>query len=303
MVVLVIQLLAGLGLVLWPFFRAFFQGPRSYGDSEPNPIPAIASALVGLVIMVSAFGWTQIDPGWVGVVATQGRVEETELQPGVSWRTPFLTSVTEVDTRLQTYGFQGIEAFTLEQQPALLAGVVQYAVQPDRASDLVKTVGLDYVNKLIVPLADERLKENARQFRTDQITSERTRLGELTLLDLQQALEDSPIDTIGVVIQNVGLSPEYLAAVEKRQQASIEQERIVTEAETARQRAQGEADAQVLRATGQAESNRVVAESLSPELIQWEAINKLNPNVNIMMVPAEQGVLINMEAPTPTPNE
>lgn len=294
MVVLALQLVMGLGFIVGPFLIGALVG-RIY------LIPSIASFLVGMALMFTSFGWTQIDPGWVGVVATQGRVEETELQPGLSWRMPFITSVTEVDTRLQTYGFQGIEAFTLEQQPAHLAGVVQYSVQPDRASDLVQTVGTDYVNKLIVPLADERLKENAREFKTDQITSQRTKLGELTLIDLQTALEESPIDVVGVVIQNVALSADYLAAVEKRQQAQIEQERIITEAETARQRAQGEADAQVLRATGQAEANRVVAESLSPELIQWEAVNKLNPNVNVMMVPSEGGILLQVAPPTPTP--
>jgi regulator of protease activity HflC (stomatin/prohibitin superfamily) len=206
-----------------------------------------------------------------------------------------------MDTRVQAYQFNEIEAFTKEQQPARLAGIVNYAIDPAEAATLFQTVGPDYLNRLIVSRADASLKENARTFATDIITAERSELGSLTAAELRAALAPFNIEIVDVVVRDINLSPEYLAAVERRQQAQIDQERANIEAESARRVAQGEADAQAIVADGQARSNQIITESLSPELIQWQAVQKLNPNVSVMMVPSDQGFLINMGVPQPTP--
>lgn len=295
MVVLLIQLLVGLAFIGWWIVAAFVT------SRVPNPVVIAASILTGIAIFFSAFGWTQIDAGYVGVVTSFGKIEQQELGPGLHWRVPFFTSVTPMDSRVQAYQFDGIEAFTKEQQPARLVGIVNYAIDPEEAATIFQTVGPDYLNRLIVSRADASLKENARAFPTDTITAQRIELGDLTADDLRGELAPFNIQIIGVVVRDVGLSPEYLGAVEKRQQAQIDQERANIEAETARRQAQGQADAQAIVADGQARSNAIITESLSPELIQWQAVNKLNPNVNVMMVPSEQGFLINMGIPTATP--
>jgi prohibitin 1 len=295
-VVLLIQLAVGIGLIAWWLVPILTQSERSL-----NPFAILGSAVAGIALIFASFGWTQINAGEVGVVTSFGRVEQQELGPGLHWRIPFFTKVTPMDTRVQAYQFDGIEAFTKEQQPARLAGIVNYAIDPDEASTLFQTVGPDYVNRLIVSRADASLKENARKFATDLITAQRTELGELTAEELRSDLEPFNIQIVGVVVRDIGLSPEYLAAVERRQQAQIDQERANIDAETARRIAQGEADAQAIVADGQARSNQIITESLSPELIQWQAVQKLNPNVNVMLVPSDQGFLINMGIPEATP--
>ena len=59
-------------------------------------------------------------------------------------------------------------------------------------------------------------------------------------------------------------------ATQEKQQAEVEQEKVKVEAETARIKAQNEADIKVLKAEAEAKANKVIAESISQELIDME---------------------------------
>ena len=61
-----------------------------------------------------------------------------------------------------------------------------------------------------------------------------------------------------------------VTALQRKQQAQAEQETAKVEAETALIKAQNEADIKVMEAKGEAESNRLKAESITPELIQMK---------------------------------
>ena len=89
------------------------------------------------------------------------------------------------------------------------------------------------------------------------------------------------------------------------------------EAEQARQVAQGQADAVVIRAKADAESRLISAEAEAksleliakalkdrPELLNYQYINRLAPNTQVMLLPSNAPVLFNLPGmqniPTPT---
>lgn len=61
-----------------------------------------------------------------------------------------------------------------------------------------------------------------------------------------------------------------ITAVQRKQQAKAEQETAKVEAETALIKAKNEADIQITKAKAEAESNKTIAESITPELIQMK---------------------------------
>lgn len=259
----------------------------------------VLSAVGGLLLFVAAFGFTEIGAGQVGIVTSFGKVQEETLQPGLSWRVPFITAVTVMDTRVQSYAFDNIEAFTSENQPALLSGIVNYHIDPETASALYQTVGVDYPSKLISPQADSALKQDARSYGVDAITAKRDQLAGAAMAKLTEVTAPYGITIDSVSIRNIDLSKDYLSSVEGKQKALQDVERARAEAESARQRAHGEADAQVIVAQGQADANAKVAASLTGALIQWQYVQKLAPNVTVMMVPSGDGLLLNLPVPTP----
>lgn len=91
---------------------------------------------------------------------------------------------------------------------------------------------------------------------------------------VNKKLEDSGVTVNFVNIQRI----QYSDAVEQAltdietaanavQKAEEEQRRVEVEAETARIQAEGEANAAIARAEGEAQANRLIAESLTPEVL------------------------------------
>jgi regulator of protease activity HflC (stomatin/prohibitin superfamily) len=68
----------------------------------------------------------------------------------------------------------------------------------------------------------------------------------------------------------------------------------VTQAEQAVVRAEGEANARIEEARGEAEANRLLTESLNPLLLQWQAVQKLQDNINIALVPSDGGLILDV---------
>ena len=68
--------------------------------------------------------------------------------------------------------------------------------------------------------------------------------------------------------------------------------------------ARGEAEAQIERARGEAESNRLVAASLTEAILQNRYIEKLSDQISVMLVPSDGGGLIlDLGSLTPTPSQ
>ncbi|MEJ5223806.1 MAG: hypothetical protein WHV44_05065, partial [Anaerolineales bacterium] len=113
------------------------------------------------------------------------------------------------------------------------------------------------------------------------------------------------------VLRNITFSEEYANSVEQKQIAEqqAQQARFVVEqkrqeAEQARQTAQGQADAAVIAAKGAAEARiiqaqaeaealRLISAALkeNPDLLTYQYINKLSPNIQVMLLPSDSPFL------------
>ncbi len=67
--------------------------------------------------------------------------------------------------------------------------------------------------------------------------------------------------------------------------------------------ARGDAESQIERARGEAESNRLVGASLTAAILQNRYIEKLSDQISVMLVPSDGGGLIlDLSRLTPTPS-
>ncbi len=109
------------------------------------------------------------------------------------------------------------------------------------------------------------------------------------------------------VLRNITFSPEYAASVEQKQiaeqlakQAVFVVEQKKQEAQQAIETAKGQAESAVIAAEGRAQARLVEAEAEAqalqliqaaiadnPELLTYQYITKLAPNINAMLLPSE----------------
>jgi regulator of protease activity HflC (stomatin/prohibitin superfamily) len=277
--------------------------------------------LVAAIVLTSAGAAVIfIEPDELGVVVTAigGRgIRPEPLTSGLHWIIPFVERVERYSILNQTYTMSSaadegqfasddsIQVRTKDGQQVYIDASVIYAVDPVKAIDLYRTWRVGYQDGLVRPQARGVIRDAASQYGVEEIvSSKRLEMASIITEELRRIFAENNLVLRDFVLRNIRFSDEYAAAVEQKQIAEqqAEQARFVVdqkkqEAEQARQVAQGQADAAVIAATGaaearlieaqaEAEANRLLAASLTPELIQYQYILNLAPGVTTIFVPS-----------------
>jgi regulator of protease activity HflC (stomatin/prohibitin superfamily) len=255
--------------------RPFRPSMETVGTGRTLGTLAVIFAIIVLIVGALTSGFA-VQAGNVGVVTTFGRVEPGVLEPGFHLRVPFVTIIHQIDVRVQPHSFQEIDAASLEQQSVKLTGTMNYHLDPQRANELFQTVGLDFASKVIDPAFSDYIKEVVPKYRASDMLQKRDEIRRTTRDKLTENLSRYGIIVDDIYISNIAFSPEYQQAIEQKQTAQQNvgrEEQLLAQKEIqARQRvveAKGLADAAVETARGEAEANRVRADSLSPQLVQY----------------------------------
>ena len=258
----------------------------------------------------------QVPAGHVGIVFTFKDITG-QIPAGIHAIAPWQT-VEDADTRVQRVRFgtenapetfeEGGEeaesantlvAFSSETQDVFIQATLNFRIDERDIQTLFRTVGPDYFNKLIRPRVLQIFKDTTVKFPAVEIAPSREEIREEVRRRLRDELTPASIEVVDLLIDDIDFQPAFKAAIEQKQvatqDAQREEERIrqrAAEAEQVRQTARGTADALEIEAEGQAKANRVLSESITDQLIQFQAVQKLAPNIQIALIPSGEGVII-----------
>lgn len=302
-------------------FYAFVPALRSY-DKVPLRKSGFVAAVPLAILAFLSLGITQIEAGHLGVVRQFGAVTGEVLNPGLTWRMPFVTSVDDVNTQVRqvriaddpnTPGNEDYQAASLEQQDLFMKLTLNYHVDPAKAPEIIQTIGPDFEAKIVLPRLQDIPKSITDDYRTAVVLNSRDEIRQKATDALRAALAPFGFVVDNIAIENFSYSVEYNAVIEAKQaaqqQVEVERQRAEQQKQIAQQRveeAKGLAEAQIERARGEAEANRLVAESLTDEILTNRYIEKLAPGVQTILVPSDNGLFLNLggaiiPAPTPAP--
>ena len=299
--------------------------------SRNQPVKGLTTAVIVLLVaalLLTSAGASLvfIEPDELGVVVTAvggSGIRPEPLNSGLHLVIPFVERVERFSILNQTYTMSSsadegsfasedsIQVRTKDGQQVYVDASVIYAIDPTKAIDLYRTWRFGFENGLVRPQARGVIRDVASQYGVEEIVS--TKRAEMQLLiteTLQDVFADNNLVLRDFVLRDIRFSEEYAAAVEQKQiaeqqaqQAAFVVEQRKQEAEQARQVAQGQADAAVIAAQGdaearlieaqaEAEANRLLSESLTPELIQYQYILNLAPGVQTIFVPSDQQFIL-----------
>lgn len=239
------------------------------------------------------------------------------LGPGLHLIIPFLESVVPYSIARQTYTMAGtagegqvqgddsIEARTKDGQQVYLDASVIYTIDPAQVINLHIRWQGRYQDNVVRPVVRAAIRDAVSQFGVEEIvSSKRTDLETMISTTIEKGLTDNSLKLNDFLLRNIRFSDQYAQAVEQKQiaeqqalQAKLVVEQKKQEAEQARQVAQGTADAAVISAKGAADArliqaqaeataNQVLAKSLTPELVQYQYVIRLSPNVQTIFIPS-----------------
>ncbi|HEY42357.1 MAG TPA: hypothetical protein G4O11_00020 [Anaerolineae bacterium] len=346
-----ISWVVALGVIVLAVARA--SRGRSFKAATGLVIGAIVAALV--LTTISA-GLVFIQPEERGIVISAvaaGGYRDTVLQPGLRWVIPFAENVIIYPISRQTYtmsiapeegeryGDDSVASRTSDGQEVIIDASVIFSINPNRVIDVHIAWQTRYDQDLVRPLARGIIRDEASQYRVDEIVSaKRIELIEGISETMTEKFEQNGLVLVDFVLRNIQFSSEYAASVEQKQiaeqlaqQAAFTVQQREQEAEQAREVARGQADAVeinaqgtanalVIQAKAEAEARLVKAEAEAqalemiaaalrdnPEVLTFEYISKLAPGIRVMLLPYDNPFLLPLpefgEAevviPTPAP--
>lgn len=238
-----------------------------------------------------------IEAGHVGVVYQFGEIVGQKgegLQVIAPWQ-----ELRTANVRVQRHRFENITAFSQETQDVYVVATVNYSISPAAVQTLYRTVGPNWFDILIEPRVLNFFKEETVKYQTVDVGPNREAIRSAVRTRLARDLEQYSVDVTDLLLDDIQFSAEFKASIEQKQIATQdalrEQERVAQrefEAEQAIAVARGEAESIRVRAEGQAEANRLLAESLTDEVIQFQALQQLGDNIQIALIPSGQGIIL-----------
>jgi regulator of protease activity HflC (stomatin/prohibitin superfamily) len=237
--------------------------------------------VVALMIFGAFLGGSTVQPRYVGVKITMGRVEPGVLQPGFHFVIPFAQRIRQIDVGVQPIEFTDIDAASAEYQSVKLTGTLNYRIRSDNADELIQLIRDDFDDIVIIPALNDYLKQILPTYPVDKVLANRDNIRQQARQRMNENLGRYGIEVTDMYLKNISFSPDYQAAIEKKQ---TEQQLVLADQQTlARKRiqaeqnvadAKGRADAAIETARGEAESNNLRASSISQALIDYLAIQK-----------------------------
>lgn len=241
-----------------------------------------------------------VNAGERGVVMRLGKVQDTILDEGIHPIVPIVTSVRRLSVRVQKNDLKS-DAASKDLQKVTTDLTVNWHIDPNKVNKVFQQVGSEeqIVNSIITPSVSEVLKAATAKKTAEGIIIERTELKAEIDKNLKTRLEAYGIMVDDVSLVNFSFSPEFSKAIEAKQIAEQE----AKQADFLALKASKDAAAEVNRAKGQAESQRLVRQTLTPELLQKQAIEKWNGQFPTVMGGNGALPLINITPPASNPKK
>lgn len=262
--------------------KTFVVDPNGKNIPWKKIVLGVVIALAAIVLLSTAF--VVVPAGSTGVVVTFGSVSETPLQEGLHVKIPFVQTVEIISNKIQKVEVDA-PAVSEDLQSISSSIAVNFRVGNNSSAYIYKNIGRDYESVVLLPAIQESMKSVTAKYTAEELITERAAVGQ----EVQQALSDK-VSGYGVVIEkfnivNFEFSEEFDNAIEAKQVAEqnliktkTEQEQaiVIAEAEAKKKLIAAEAEAQAIlqKAEAQAEANRLIAASLSEEMIEYAKVDK-----------------------------
>ena len=307
-----------------------FEAPELFKNfGKGSSIFTIVIILV--IFFILAKPYKIINSGEVGIKVTTGKYENTPLQPGFHIFIPIVQKVITVDTKVRLINYKTTEAISgfdngIKINPAInildarglpvaIELTVQYRLLPHGAPTTIATWGLSWEDKIVNPVVRDIVRNVVGKYNAEELPTKRNEIATLIENGIRENIEklkDKPVSVESVQLREIILPTKIKDQIERVQIANQEAQRVKYEVQRAKQEAekkaalakgeadkarieaQGRADAVTIEAASQSKANKIIAESLTPQLLKMQQIEvqgkfndalKVNKDAKIFLTP------------------
>ena len=231
----------------------------------------IGSFVALIVAIILAFSMIKTVPtGYTGILTTFGKVEPNTVGAGVHVIAPW-QKIVKLDNRTQKVSVE-TDTFSKDIQQVKVSLAVNFCIDQATAQELYKTVGVNYYESVVLPRILENVKAVVAEYSAENLVAKRGELSDEILTRLTDDAAAYGINIISISVEDIDFTDEFTDAVERKQVAT--QNKLAAETEQAQKtmEEQAAADRAVISAKAKAEQDVIAANAeLEVTKIQAEA--------------------------------
>ncbi len=238
------------------------------------------ASAIGIVVAIIFSCIAQVGAGEVGVQVLFGSVQDGVLRSGLNVVNP-LINVESMDTRTQAYtmssvqdegsqtGDDAISTLSSDGLTLKLDLTVWYRLNENDAPQVYRTIGTDYVEKIVRPAVRTAIRDVSVGYNaTDIYSIKREDFIANVTKNLENAFNGRGIILERVLLRNVELPEKVRAAIDEK----IASEQRAQQMVYVLQKEKQEAERKRVEAQGIADYNRIVSQSITDQVLQLKGI-------------------------------
>lgn len=255
-------------------------------DLHLGKIVGIPLAVIALLITALSSVST-VGAGEVGIITRFGEVNRV-AESGLTFRLPFIESMTKMETRVQKQEVK-TDAATKDLQEVNGSLAVNFSITNENALRIYKELGTNYDETVITPILHESFKQGVSGYTAEQLMANRTAVKVAIQEMLEDRLQAYGITVVDANITDLNFSAEFNKAIEQKAVATQEVEKAKQELE----KVKVEAESKVEAAKAEAEAQRLQQQTLTDAMIKKMWIEKWNGDVPTTTT-GDSGFMINL---------
>lgn len=285
-------IIIGIFAILASFFMASQDGPAA----RFSTITRIAAII--LVIIGASFSMFKVvESGEVGVKTLFGKVNNDVLYSGLNIINPMM-EVTTFDVKTQNYTMSGvndeggkvgddaIRVLSADGLEVIIDLSVLFKVKPSAAPEILRTIGTDYLDKIVRPIARTAIRDNAVSYDAVALySSKRDEFQNKIFNTINKSFIKRGLELEQLLVRNITLPASVKTTIESKINAEQDAQKMTFVLQKERQ----EAERKRVEAQGIADYQKILSTGLSDKQLQYETIKAqkeiaLSPNAKVIIM-------------------
>jgi regulator of protease activity HflC (stomatin/prohibitin superfamily) len=245
---------------------------RTQGGEITGVLPRWKGLIPGIIIflltIVLVRGLGTVPAGHRGIVLKFSAVTNKVLNEGIYVINPITETVELMSVRIEAYEADASSA-SRDLQEVHTKVTVNCSVNPPSSGAVYQTLGHEWKQRVLKPAVQEAVKASTAKYDAEQLITERPRVKDAIEAYLKDHLINYGISMSAVSITDFSFSGDFMKSIEDKVRAKQK----AMQAENELREWEANAKKKVAAAKGEAESNRVLAQSITQQLMDWRRLD------------------------------
>jgi len=264
---------------IFALLASFFMASQDGQTARFSKVTRIA-ALILIIIGASFSMFKVVESGEVGVKTLFGKVNNDVLYSGLNVVNPMM-KVTFFDVKTQNYTMSGvndsegtsaddaIRVLSADGLEVIIDLSVLFKVKPTSTPEILRTIGTDYLDKIVRPIARTAIRDNAVAYDAVALySSKRDEFQSKIFNTINKSFSKRGLELEQLLVRNITLPASVKTTIESK----INAEQDAQKMQFVLQKEKQEAERKRVEAQGIADYQRIISSGLTDKQLQYETI-------------------------------